>query len=92
MSIPSAYGWPKSVAESLRSLIGWECKHFLVRNNPESLPNSVKIRCVNLFVCLFVCFKSFHLFMFLATLLGTWDFNSPTRDQTHAPSSGSMES
>ena len=62
VSIPSAYGWPKPATESLWSLIGWECKHFLVRNNPESLPNSVKIHCVNLFVCLFVLRAFIYLF------------------------------
>ena len=54
-------GWPKLATESLLSLIGWECKQFLVRNDPESLPDSVKIHCVNLFVCLFFK-KSFYLF------------------------------
>ena len=54
-------GWPKLATESLLSLIGLECKHFLVRNDPESLPESVKIHCVNLFVCLFFK-KSFYLF------------------------------
>ena len=35
---------------------------------------------------------SFYLFFYLVTLYGTRDLRSPTRDRTHAPCTGSMES
>ena len=33
-----------------------------------------------------------HFIFFLAMLCSMWDLSSPTRDQTHAPCIGSMES
>lgn len=35
---------------------------------------------------------AFLYFFFLAMPVSMWDFNSPTRDQTHAHCLGSMES
>ena len=43
-------------------------------------------------ICHFQAILLFILFYFLAALCSMWDLSSLTRDQTHAPCSGSTES
>ena len=49
---------------------------------------------VYMYVCVYICmYVCVYVYIYiLATQGGMWDPSSPTRDQTHTPCTGSLES